>query len=52
MLSLNAVANPVLQFSQTKTQYTLDFNSCPMKSSGDLAILLAKEFDNTCLIIK
>lgn len=38
-------ANPVLQFTQTKTQYTLSFNTCPMKSSGDLAILLAKEFD-------
>lgn len=42
-----AFANPVLQFSQTRTQYTLDFSTCPMKSSGDLAILLAKEFDQT-----
>lgn len=45
-------SNPSLQFSQTKTQYTLDFNSCPMKSSGDLAILLAKEFDQSQSLYK
>jgi len=45
-------ANPVLQLSKTKTQYVLSFNSCPMKSSGDLAILLAKEFDATGSLYK
>lgn len=48
----NAFANPDLQLTQTKTQYTLDFVSCPMKSSGDLAILLAKEFDATKSLFK
>ena len=52
LLVSQVFANPVLQFSQTKTQYTLDFNSCPMKSSGDLAILLAKEFDNSKSLYK
>jgi uncharacterized protein YqkB len=45
-------ANPGLQFTQTKTQYTLDFNSCPMKSAGDLAILLAREFDQSKSLYK
>jgi len=45
-------ANSGLQLAQTKTQYVLNFNSCPMKSSGDLAILLAKEFDGTGSLYK
>lgn len=52
LFSSMVIANPVLQFSQTRTQYTLKFNSCPMKSSGDLAILLAKEFDVTGSLYK
>ena len=52
LLANIAVALPVLQFSHTKTEYTLNFNTCPMKSSGDLAILLAKDFDATGSLYK
>lgn len=45
-------ASPDLQLTQTKTLYALDFMSCPMKSSGDLAILLAREFDITKSLYK
>ena len=51
-LLTNVYANSSIQFVKTKINYTLNFGSCPMKSAGDLAILLAKEFDNSKSLYK
>jgi len=39
-------------FSNTKTKYSLSWGSCPIKTSGDFAIMLAREFDQHTSLYK
>lgn len=38
---------PKVVFKNTETQYSLNWGNCPVKTSGDLAIILAREYDKS-----